>query len=120
MHSARTVYSQTLLNTDTSLLRRVCFAPGERKTFFFSSFNPLDTDTFYAHQMSLLTMQFRKTTISTVSTTKDALFGSENPLMRSNFLFHVKSMPSMRWHNSTEMVIPIFLDYEKSLIIPQG
>ena len=112
MHSARTVHSQTLLNTDTSLLRRVCFAPGKRKPFFFSSFNPLNTDTFYGHQMSVLTMQFRRTTISTVSTTKEALFGNENPLMRSNFLFHVKSMPSIRWHNSSEMVIPIFLDYE--------
>ena len=37
---------------------------------------------------------------------------SENLLMRSNFLFHVKWMLSTRWHNSSEMVVPIFVDYQ--------
>ena len=41
-----------------------------------------------------------------------ALIGSENLLMRSNFLFHVKWMLSTRWHNPSEMVVPIFVDYE--------
>ena len=74
------------LNTDTSLLRIVCFALGKRKPFFFSSFNPLNTDTFYCPSVPVLTMQFRRTTVSAVSTTKDTLIGSENPfrLMRLN------------------------------------
>ena len=37
---------------------------------------------------------------------------SENLLMRSNFLFHVKWMLSTRWHNSSEMVVPIFVHYQ--------
>ena len=44
-------YSQTPLNghplnTDTSLLRTVCFVPGE-SPYIFSKFNPLNMDTFY-------------------------------------------------------------------------
>ena len=55
-------YSQTLLyghllNTDTSLLRTVCFVPGERKPLHFHYKNPtrliyiwtpVNTDSFYA------------------------------------------------------------------------
>ena len=43
-------YSETphyrhLLNTNTSLLRTVCFVPGERNPYIFPKFNPLNTDT---------------------------------------------------------------------------
>ena len=38
-------YSQTPLNTDTSLLRTVCFVPGERKSLDFISLNTVNTDT---------------------------------------------------------------------------
>ena len=34
-----------LLNTDTSLLWKVCFLPGERKPYSFSIFNPLKGQT---------------------------------------------------------------------------
>ena len=63
--------------------------------------------------LSVLTTQYRRTTISAASTTKEySLFDSENPLMILNYLFHVKWMLSVRWHNSSERVVPIFVDYE--------
>ena len=46
--SARTEFSQTPLNIKESLL-----CPWEKKALFFSSsFNALNTDTFYGHQMN--------------------------------------------------------------------
>ena len=40
-YNGTTLYEHPL-NTDTSLLRTVCFVPEERKPLHFSKFNPLD------------------------------------------------------------------------------
>ena len=70
------------------------FCPWQKKALTFSlNLTRLMRTLSVTPSVSVLTMQFRRLrmwTISAVSRAKYALFGSENPLMILNLLFHVK------------------------------